>query len=260
MANSATQLTHSGAEIDAAVGAVSGKAEKSEMSVVAGTGADADKTTITLKSGTSATVLTTHQDISGKADASDVTTLQGYFTNGVANSAATASTASALAASKTLWGQSFDGSANVSGNMTGVGTIDASGSITTNDNIYISNNKGVQIKDSGGTYQSTMYLASSNNLQIGNDTAAAGYATFINGNTITFRYSTSKTIGMVINASGNIGIGVTMPTCKLDVNGDVAISGSLSLGGTAVVKVFSGSSAPSSNTGSNGDIYIQTTT
>lgn len=43
-------------------------AKKSEMSVVAGTGTDADKTTITLKSGTSATVLTQHQDISGKVD------------------------------------------------------------------------------------------------------------------------------------------------------------------------------------------------
>ncbi len=43
-------------------------AKQSEMSVTAGTGADADKTTIQLKSGTSATVLTQHQDISGKAD------------------------------------------------------------------------------------------------------------------------------------------------------------------------------------------------
>lgn len=41
---------------------------KSEMSVVAGSGADADKTTITLKDNTSATVLTQHQDISGKVD------------------------------------------------------------------------------------------------------------------------------------------------------------------------------------------------
>ena len=47
---------------------LSGYALKSEMSVVAGTGDNADKTTITLKDGTSATVLTTHQDISGKAD------------------------------------------------------------------------------------------------------------------------------------------------------------------------------------------------
>ena len=47
---------------------VSGKAEKSEMSVVDGTGTDSDKTTITLKTGTSATVLKSHQDISGKED------------------------------------------------------------------------------------------------------------------------------------------------------------------------------------------------
>ena len=43
-------------------------AKKSEMSVTDGSGADADKTTIQLKAGTSATVLKTHQDISGKVD------------------------------------------------------------------------------------------------------------------------------------------------------------------------------------------------
>jgi len=43
-------------------------AKQSEMSVTDGTGIDADKTTIQLKNGTSATVLKTHQDISGKVD------------------------------------------------------------------------------------------------------------------------------------------------------------------------------------------------
>ena len=47
---------------------LSGYVLKSEMSVTPGEGANADKTTIQLKTGTSATVLTTHQDISGKAD------------------------------------------------------------------------------------------------------------------------------------------------------------------------------------------------
>lgn len=47
---------------------ISGKANKSEMTVTPGTGSDADKTTIQLKSGTDATVLTQHQDISGKVD------------------------------------------------------------------------------------------------------------------------------------------------------------------------------------------------
>lgn len=42
-----------------------------------------------------------------------------------------ASSATNLATSRTLWGQSFNGTANVSGNMTGVGSITSSGEITT---------------------------------------------------------------------------------------------------------------------------------
>jgi hypothetical protein len=56
------------AKVTGLVDDLAAKANKSEMSVEAGTGTDADKTTITLKEGTSATVLTTHQNISGKAD------------------------------------------------------------------------------------------------------------------------------------------------------------------------------------------------
>ena len=56
---------------------ISGKAEKSEMSVTPGTGADADKTTIQLKTGTSATVLTEHQSLDGKQDViSDLETIR----------------------------------------------------------------------------------------------------------------------------------------------------------------------------------------
>jgi hypothetical protein len=52
------------------------------------------------------------------ATAADVKTLQGYFTNGVANKA------TKLATPRTIWGQSFDGTANVSGAMTGVTSMD----------------------------------------------------------------------------------------------------------------------------------------
>lgn len=63
------------------------KANKSEMTITPGTGANADKTTIQLKSGTSATVLTQHQDISGKANTGDIhnatiTITQGGVTKG----------------------------------------------------------------------------------------------------------------------------------------------------------------------------------
>lgn len=59
---------------------ISGKADKSEMIITQGTGANADKTTIQLKSGTSATVLNAHQDISGKADKTEVKNLFDGFT------------------------------------------------------------------------------------------------------------------------------------------------------------------------------------
>lgn len=60
---------------------ISGKADKSEMSIVDGSGASADKTTITLKSGTSATVLKEHQDISGKAEKSEMSVTPGTGAN-----------------------------------------------------------------------------------------------------------------------------------------------------------------------------------
>lgn len=52
------------------------KANKDELAITPGTGSDADKATIQLKANTSITVLTVHQDISGKADCA--TTLAGY--------------------------------------------------------------------------------------------------------------------------------------------------------------------------------------
>lgn len=42
----------------------------------------------------------------------------------------TVSSANKLSTARTIWGQSFNGTANISGNMTGVGTISASGNVT----------------------------------------------------------------------------------------------------------------------------------
>lgn len=56
---------------------ISGKANKNEMSVVPGTGVNADKTTISLKKDMSVIVLTTHQDITGKENTMPITTATG---------------------------------------------------------------------------------------------------------------------------------------------------------------------------------------
>lgn len=50
----------------------------------------------------------------------------------------TVAAANKISVARTLWGQSFDGTANVSGNMSGVGTLTASGLITANGNIKTS--------------------------------------------------------------------------------------------------------------------------
>ena len=49
---------------------------------------------------------------------------------------------------RTLWGQSFDGTANVSGNMTGVGSINMSGVLTIANSTY---NKQLVIRSTGST-------------------------------------------------------------------------------------------------------------
>lgn len=59
-----------------------------------------------------------------------------------------ASSAYALATSRTLWGQPFNGTANVSGDMTGVGSINMSGVLTIKNSTY---NKQLIIWSAGST-------------------------------------------------------------------------------------------------------------
>lgn len=55
---------------------------------------------------------------------------------------------SSLATSRTLWGQPFNGTANVSGDMTGVGSINMSGVLTIKNSTY---NKQLVIRSTGST-------------------------------------------------------------------------------------------------------------
>ena len=58
-----------------------------------------------------------------------------------------ASTATKLQTARTLWGRSFDGSANVSGDMTGVGNVTMSGKLHVEGNAYVNGT----LKIGGGT-------------------------------------------------------------------------------------------------------------
>jgi len=74
----------------------------------------------------------------------------GYATDAGTSAACSGNSATAtrLSSSRTIWGQSFDGSANVSGALTDVTTITASGNITTGGKFYDSSD--ARLKDVHG--------------------------------------------------------------------------------------------------------------
>lgn len=131
-----------------------------------------------------------------------------------------ASSATKLMTARTIWGQNFDGTQNVSGNLENVGDI------------YMNFDRKIVMKDTSGNNLNVFRLSNTNNLHIGYDTAAKGYNTYINSNEIYFRTSYNYTERMRISADGNVGIGTNNPTRKLHLAGNQVLLG-LSAAGEA---------------------------
>ena len=112
-------------------------------------------------------------------------------------------TATALTTARTLWGQSFDGTANVSGNMTGVGTIDATG----NNTITHSGTTASRFIAINGVGQVELMVASTN----------WGVYSRTNSNWIIGTNGTNTFMSI-----GNVGIGTTSPSYLLHVSGVAA--------------------------------------
>lgn len=117
-------------------------------------------------------------------------------------------TATKLATARTIWGQAFDGSANVSGNMINV------------DHIYMNNSHTIYVKDTNGNNLDAFGLSNTNSLHIGYGLTAKGYNTYINGNEIYFRTSANNVERMRITSDGKVGIGTTAPDANLHVSGN----------------------------------------
>lgn len=132
-------------------------------------------------------------------------------------------TATKLATAKTIWGQAFDGSANVSGDMTGVGNVAMSGVLN------LDNNKGITIKDTNGENLGVLNFNATNDLHFGYYTANKGYNTYIAGNNIIVR-----TVGLPervrVTSDGKVGIGTSAPTHGLEIKGNQVLLGLIGVG------------------------------
>ena len=122
-------------------------------------------------------------------------------------------TATKLATARTIWGQAFNGSANVSGDMTGVGNVAMSGVLN------LDNNKGITVKDTSGENLGVLNFNTTNDLHFGYYTANKGYNTYIAGNNVIVR-----TVGLPervrITTDGKVGIGTSAPDSDLHVFGN----------------------------------------
>lgn len=124
-----------------------------------------------------------------------------------------ASSATKLATARTLWGRSFNGTANVSGDMTGVGSVAASGTYTIT---FPAASSAMSFKLNNSTYEI--------GLHIGSGGVNRGIYDWTNSNWMIYRDATTN----VLIPQGNVGIGSTPdPDYKLHVNGKLGVAGNI---------------------------------
>lgn len=125
-----------------------------------------------------------------------------------------------LVTARSLWGQSFNGTANVSGNMTGVGNINTSaapaGTIYTNNWFRSKGSTGWYSEDHGGGW----YMI--------DNTWIRSYG----GKDV---YLSNK-----LSVNGNVGIGTTAPSHKLHVLGEIYTTTKVNINGIILEKDSNG--------------------
>ena len=118
--------------------------------------------------------------------------------------------ASKLETARTLWGQTFDGSGDVSGNMTGVGSVTASGQFITT-------------AEGGSTVSGYRIYSNGVDFTVGSNFATGGPYLWV-GTNHSLRFATNANVRMIILGNGAVGIGTSSPAYKLDVAGQARFS------------------------------------
>lgn len=136
-----------------------------------------------------------------------------YLTDNVAS-------ATKLETARTIWGQSFDGTGNVDGNITVGGSASITGTL-----------RNCEPEDPGSGKVHTKLLSYSPS-PFG--VLLRGHSTGVHSIQVQRESNDAETFGLSLQPlGGNIGIGTLSPSYKLDVNGDARATSFIKTGGTS---------------------------